>query len=145
MLVFRLSGVLLLRFVARRLIGLLFQDPPRRTVARPRISAPRGRRYRRHVGGAPQPADDEPPELVDEAGGVLVLVHADESQLTRESQMSPQQRQLEVGCDQRRPITTRAVKLALKGESRVLDLAREYEPLRLRELAVAGRSHLSRS
>lgn len=29
MLLFRLSGVLLLRFDVRRFIGLLFQDPPR--------------------------------------------------------------------------------------------------------------------
>jgi hypothetical protein len=84
MLLFRLSGVLLLRFVARRLIGLLFQEPPRRTVAHPHIAVPRDRRCLRRLGGAALPPADEPSQLVCEPGGVLILLHAEKLQLARE-------------------------------------------------------------
>ena len=71
MLLFRLSGVLSFRFAVRKLIGLLFQDPPRRTVAHPHIAALWGRRCHGHAD-ATLPAADEPPQLVYQPGGVFV-------------------------------------------------------------------------
>jgi len=134
MLLFRLSGVLLLRFAARRLIGLLFHDPPRRTVAHPRIAAPRGRWCPCRLGDPTLPAANEPPELVDQPGGVFVLVHAEEAKLARQPKVGAERGQLTIGIGKGGlPLVEGAEQRAVQGERRLFDLPREDEPLLARE------------
>jgi hypothetical protein len=139
MLLFRLSGVLLLRFAARRLIGLLFQDPPRRTRARPHITALAGRWCHAIAGDLALPAADQPPEFVGEAGGVLVLIDAQEPQLAGQPEVGPQCRQLEVGLGQTTIGLARRVEQGpLTPEGSVFHLSRQDEPLLLRKLRRGG-------
>ena len=139
MLLFRLSGVLLLRFAARRLIGLLFHDPPRRTIARPRITVSRDRWCHDSAADVTLPAADQPPQLVHEPGGMFVLIHRKEPQLAREPQLSTQQRELAIrlgeSVSRRRP---RTVQRAVEREGRILDLSREDEALLPGELRRRG-------
>jgi hypothetical protein len=143
MLLFRLSGVSLLRFVVRRLIGLLFQDPPRRTVARPRITARPGRWCRRGGARAPHPAAHEPSQFVHEPGGVLVLAHAAIPQIAREPEVGPQQRQLHVRRSE--PLVglpPGSHDRPVEAERRLLDPVREHEALLLREFCRARQEPL---
>ena len=125
MLLFRLSGVLSFRFAVRRLIGLLFQDPPRSTVAHPRFTARADRAL---------PTTNEPSDFIREPGGMLVLIHAQQPQLARKSQVRPKRGQLAVGIHQpRATVGRRAEERAVEPEGRLLDVARQHEALSPRE------------